>query len=132
MLAAVWVPYNLGKTALPALLSLKTLLAGQEPHWGPQPPAANGNLAEFLLVKSMAILSRVKLALQSAGVGVDAGGNPQEPLSPLSRLAARLEVSLTGLALQDWICLCLGYCKSPLLCMISLLTQRRVSILPSN
>jgi len=114
MLAAVWVPYNLGKTALPALLSLKTLLAGSEPLQDPHPPVADGTFGEVLLRGAIALIARLKTALRGAGGAADGGrvSDPLELLSPLNRMAVRLEVSLTGLAPRDWVCLCLGYCES--------------------
>ena len=108
MASAIWLPFMVGRAARQCLYDVVSILATSEAVEGLVVPKSRleGTAIAFLD-------TAVKLLSGNATL---AGGRFNEvtearmaALSPLNRLAARLESALTGLELGDWFCLCLGY-----------------------
>lgn len=111
MALAIWTPFMVGRAARQGLYDFVAYLASSEArleghgliHLG---SAARGS-AIGVLDGVMWLLGRNSTL--SEGRLNDATEARMATLSPLNRLAARLETALTGLELGDWFCLCLGY-----------------------
>ena len=121
MIFAIWAPFMLGRTTRPCLYDFLAYLAkadtaaegGQDSKsnrhfqslaWGREALTVFLGKAVWLLGKSSTIDGQKQNNTGSTDARLSS-------LSPLNRLAARLEASLTGLELGDWFCLGLGYGK---------------------
>lgn len=118
MASAVWLPFMVGRAARQCLYDCLAILATSEAEEAPAVPKERLRLegsALIFLNKAVQLLSRN--ATLVGGRFNEVTEARMASLSPLNRLAARLESALTGLELGDWFCLCLGY-GMPSICTV--------------
>lgn len=110
MASAIWLPFMVGRAARQCLYDFISILAASEPAQGLVLPKQGSRLEGT----AVAFLDTAVRLLSGNATLADGRFNEvtearMASLSPLNRLAARLESALTGLELGDWFCLCLGY-----------------------
>ncbi len=113
MASAIWLPFMVGRAARQCLYDFVAILATSEGVGGIALPKQGSRLEGTVVIfldKAVQLLSRN--ATLAGGRFNEVTEARMASLSPLNRLAARLESALTGLELGDWFCLCLGYGKS--------------------
>lgn len=111
MALAIWTPFMVGRAARQGLYDFTAYLASSEARLEgldlvPQGSDVRGR-AVGVLDRAMWLLG--KNSTLTEGRLNEAMEARMASLSPLNRMAARLETALTGLELGDWFCLCLGY-----------------------
>ena len=115
MAVAIWSPFMVGRAARQCLYDFVAYLASSEAKLEGLNTTQQGHRLEG---KSAALLNQAMRLLGRNSTLADGRFNDvtearMASLSPLNRMAARLETALTGLELGDWFCLCLGYGEPP-------------------
>lgn len=113
MVAALWMPFMLGRIVVPTILSWREVLA-ESWLWRWAAPACSALLGADLgrgVAQGPAAASAGNAG--AAGPEVWEGMGSKVALLPLvQRVSQQLEVHLSGPGLNDWVCLGVGYSES--------------------